>query len=357
MMIPRRPLRVALRLLSILAVLSTAAAQSGASDAAGEAVPDPLDLASVMNLAVEASTDVRTARLDLASAERALARVESDPTSLRVPLLEARHAVEAAQDTLRNAEATARDGAGDAFAEAVDAEGRVAVAEKARDIARTEAEATRIRLEAGAATQSDVRRAEDAVRETERDVRNAVQARDLARDRLGSLLDVAQALPPLQNVTDVPDVGSVEDALDRLEENASLRSARRSVALAEAQLAATDVPFTTPPSEIEAARDRLETARLRADELARTLALSVRQAHDGALAAQGSLANAREQRATAREDVEVQEVRFEAGSIAAIELERSRLDAMRSETQLRAARHGLLDALRSLEMAILGAGP
>lgn len=324
--------------------------------ALAQALPGPLDPAAAGELAVEASVDVRTARLDLDAAERELARVEADPTSLRVPTLEARHAVEAARDALRDAEAQARDAADDGFETALETRDRVAIAEAALAIARTEAEATRIRLDAGAATRSDLGRAEDAVRSAERDLRDARAARELARDRLAVTLGVTEELPALADAPVAAEVPSVEDALARLSENGALRAARRGVDLAQAAYDAVNVAFTVPRSEIEAARDRLDTARLREADLESSLRLAVRQAHNGVSAAEGRLASARERVATAEEDLRVQSVRFETGSIAEIALERARLDLQRSRADERAALHALADALRALEATILGAG-
>jgi outer membrane protein TolC len=339
------PVRSLLFLLLLLAPLSAAAAQE---------LPAPLDLEAAAARAVETAADVRTAELDLAAAERELARVEADPTTLRVPRLNAQHAVAAAQDDLRNARAVARDAAADAFEGVLEAEDTAAIAEAALAIARTEAEAARIRLEAGAATRSDVDRADDAVRSAERDLRDARQALELARDRLASRLAVAE-VPALAETDAEPQVPGLEATVARLDENAALRAARRSVTVAEARLEAVDVAFTVPRSEIESARDALETAEVRAGDLEDSLRLAVRQAHNAVLAAEGRWASAREQVATAEEDLRVATVRFEAGSIAEVTLERARLDLLRRQADARVARHGLRDALRSLETTILGA--
>ena len=342
------------RILTVLLVLTLLAPLL--APVRGQAAAETLDLAMAMDRAVQASVEVRTARLDLDAARREAARVQADPTSLRVPTLNARHDVEAARDALRNAEASARDAAADAFEAALEAQDSVAIAEAAMRIARVEARAAAIRLEAGAATESDVARAEDVVRSAERDLRDARQAQELARDRLAVRLGEAGDLLALDGSVPEPVVPSLDEATSRLDENASLRSARRAVVVAEAQLEAVDVAFTVARADVEAARDRLDSAELRADDLRSSLTLAVRQAHNAVLAAEGRLASAREQVATAEEDVRVANVRFEAGSIAEVALERARLDLLRRNAEARSARHGLADALRSLEATILGAG-
>jgi outer membrane protein TolC len=331
-------------LVAVLALVAGALAQD----------PPALDRTTAEAEAVAASVDVRTAQLDLDAARREAARVEADPTSLRVALLRARHGVEAAEDALRNARAAARDAGADAFEAALQARDGVAVARTALDIAWTEAEAARIRLEAGAATENDVARADDVARSAERDRADAERRFALALDRLAQAIGRDEAPRRLVEPVADPNVPSLTSVLERTTENASLRAALRAVELAEAQLAAVDVAFTSARADVEAAEDAVATARLRADDLAETLRLSLRQAHDAVLAADARRVSAEEALATADEDVSVAVARFEAGSISQVVLERTRLERLRRRAELHTARIGYADALRSLDAAILG---
>lgn len=315
-----------------------------------------LDRATAQAEAVAASIDVATAQRDLDAAERSRSRVEADPTSLRVALLQARHQVAAAEDGLRNARAAAMDAGADAYEAAVQARDRVAAAEAALEIFATEAEAARVRFDAGAATESDVARADDAARSAERDLADARRAFALALDQLALRMGRETIDADLAVVDEDPSVPSLGRAVERVEENAGLRSARRAAELAEARFAAVDVAFTSARADVEAAQDALATARLRADDLAGTLRLAIRQSYNAVLAAESRLTSAREALATADEDVDVAVVRFEAGSIARVVLERVRLDQLRRLGEVHAARMGLADALRSLEATILGVG-
>ncbi len=317
---------------------------------------EPLSLAGAQTRAVQGSADVVNAARDLDAAQRGLARVEADPTSLRVPLLDARHAVAAAVDSLRNAEHAARSAAADAFEALLEAEFDVRVAEASLAIADIEAQAVRIRREAGAATVSDVARAEDAFRSAERQLRDSRDGRGLARDRLALRIDVEGELPPLVAEQPGDDAPTLEASLARLDEHAALASARRAVVRAEANLAATDVAFTTPQAQIEAARDALASARDRAEDLARTLELSVRQAFNAVTAAQGREASAEETLMTARDDLFVATTRFESGSIAEIDVLRAELTVLQAEASMSRATHALAASLRALEGAVLGAG-
>jgi outer membrane protein TolC len=319
------------------------------------AAPTPLTFDAAMAAAVEAATGVRTARLELATVERDLARVAADPTSLRVARLSAEHAVARAVTAIAGASASAMDAAARAFTDALESEDRLAVAEGALAIAATAREAAGIQFEAGAATRIDVERSENDLRSAERDLDDARSARALAYDRLASLLGLPSgdlALAPPSEPQGVPDL---ERYLTELDRNAQLQAAAQQVELAEAQLAAIDNPIASAPSDVAAARDRLEAARLQVDEQRRSLALLVRQAHNGAASAEARWRSAEATAATAREDVAVQRLRFEAGSISALALARAELQSQQQTAQLTAARHALAAALRQVDLTVLGA--
>lgn len=335
----------------IVALLFVGATAVGLAQGATE-----LDRASAQREAVEASTDVSTAELDLEAAQRDRSRVEADPTSLRVSELRVRHAVEAAEDAVRNARAAARDAGADAFEAALQARDRVALAEAALAIASTEARAAQIRLDAGAATESDVARAADAARASDRDLADARRAYALALDQLALRLGRTEIGVVLQPIVDDPDVPALDEVLPRVAEHAGLRRAVRAVELAEAQLAAVDVAFVSARADVEAAEDALATAELRASDLESTVRLAIRQAYNAVLGADARLVSADEALATAEQDVEVAAIRFEAGSIAQVVLERVRLDRLRRMGEVHAARMALADALRSLDATILGVG-
>jgi cobalt-zinc-cadmium efflux system outer membrane protein len=321
----------------------------------GLAHAQPLTLDDALGRAVEASAAVRGARLDLASAERDLARIAADPTSLRVARLQADHAVASAVAGLANATMTAQDAMASAYASALEADAGLMVAEGAHAIAETAHEAVTIQFEAGAATRLDVERSENDRRSAERDVVDARAARSLAYDRLASLLGLTGAdltLTPLPDPGTVPPLDTYVADLDR---NAQLQAAVQQAELAAAQFAAIDNPLASAPAEIAAARDRLETAQLRAAEQRRSLTLLVRQAHNGALAAEARLRSAAAAAATARDDLDVQRLRFDAGSISALALARAELQTRQQEAQLAAARHALAAALRQIDLTLMGA--
>ncbi len=309
----------------------------------------------VASLAVETAVGVRSAQLDVTSAERDLARVAADPTTLRVARLQAEHAVARARTSLEAAEASARHAAASAYTDALAADDQLAIAEAAREIAATALEATQIRFDAGAATELDVERAQNDLQGAERDVVDANAARRLAYDRLASLLDLDEPIATLAPAPEPEPVAPLEDFLTDLERNADVLAAEQTVELAEAQLAAIDNPLSSAPADIAAARDRLDTARLQRDEQRRSLTLLARQAHNAALAAEARVQGAEAAASAARDDLAVQRVRYEAGSISSLTLAQAEQQERTQAANLAAARHALAAAVRQVELTTLGA--
>ena len=342
-----RPTPLALTLFALLAVPLL-----GAGRALAQA---PLTFDDVAALAVETAVGVRGAELDVTGAERDLARVVADPTTLRVARLQAEHALARARADLHAAEAAARDAAATAYTDALAADDALAIAEAARAIAATALEATQIRFDAGAATALDVERAENDLQSTERDVVDATATRRLAYDRLASLLELDEPITALEAAPEPEPVAPLDTYLSDLERNANLLAAEQGVELAEAQLAAIDNPLSSAPADIAAARDRLDTAQLQRDEQRRSLTLLARQAHNAALAAEARLRGAEASASAARDDLAVQGVRFEAGSISSLALAQAEQQERSQAANLAAARHALAAALRQVELTVLGA--
>lgn len=310
----------------------------------------------VASEAIDVAAEVVQARIDVAAAARDAARVLADPTTLRLAQLDVQHALAAAEDAAFGAAYATGSQARRAFADVLEARDDLALAQADATQARVRAEALAIRLQAGAATSSDLVRAEDAVRAAERAVRDADTNARLAEEALANDLGVALPLPELMPFDPPGAVPALDALLARAGENAALRAAWRAVERAEAALDAIDEPFTTPRAELEAARDRLEVARLQGSEREETVRSTIRRAHAAAVAAEGRLASARERLASAEEDARVQEVRFEAGSIARIDVDAARIDVDRARADVRTAVHAVHDALRALEAAVIGSG-
>ena len=336
-----------------LLVLITLFVTLASAQDTGAAETSTLAYNEALAAAMTADADVLGARLELASAERALSRIQADPLALRIPVLQAEQAAESARQALRTAELGARSGASSAYAAALEADSDVALAEQRLSLSQTEAEATRIRLEAGAATSLDVDRSENALRDAERTLENARQNRELAYSNLASSLGLS-AQPTLSETVPVGEVPPLDEVLAGLDANAQLRSAENALELARAQQAATDNAFSAK-SDIDAANDDLESATTFLSEVRRTLELGVRQSYNAVIAAQGQLERTLADLTTARENVGAQQLRFDAGSISRLELGQSQLELSGAEAEAQRAAHALSAALFSLELSVQGA--
>ena len=315
---------------------------------------EPLNYNDALAQALESNADVLTAQVDLASAERDLARLEADPLALRIPLLQVQNAVENAQKTLQIAELSAQNAVATAYAEALEADTTLQLGEAQRAIAETQLSATQIRFEAGASTALDVDRAQNTLRNAERDVADAREAKALAYSRLASLLALSET-PSLSDTVPNVAVPPLDEVYAQLESNAQLVAARQSVALSEAQVAAIDNAFSAK-ADIDAAKDDLDNARTRLRETERSLRLSLRQSYNGVVAAQSRVQRAEADLKTSQENLDAQQVRYDAGSISLLELENSRVEVLSAQASLQTARHSLANGLRQLTLSTEGGG-
>lgn len=319
---------------------------------AGEAA---LSYSEALSAAVGASAAVNIAQVDLASAERDLSRLQADPLALRIPVLQAEQALMQARQGLGAAEAAARNSAAEAYAKVLEARSDVSLTEKRVAIIQTQADATQIRFEAGAATSLDVASAQNALQSVQRDLTDAREAQTLAYSRLASLVGLAGA-PVLSDAVPVGTVPSLAEALTGLDENSALVNAQQGLVLANAQLAGVDSAFSAR-RDIEAARDAVANAETHLQETRRSLELSTRQSRNAAVAAQNRVQGAAADLTAAQETLQAQQVRFEAGGISQLELAQSELNAQSAAAALEAAQHALAAALRTLDTTLRGGTP
>ncbi len=317
-----------------------------------------LTLAEAVDLGLAVDADVVSAGADLAAAERELARTEADPLALRLPRVRAAQGVAGAQEALEAARLAARSAVAGAYHDALEADDALSLAEQRQAIAETTLQAQRIRLEAGAATQLDVDRAENELASAQRGVADAQEARNLAYSDLASQIGASAEGLVLQETQGAVEVPALETVLARLSDNAQLRAAERAVELSRVSLEAVDNAFS-PRADIEAAEDTLSNAQTQLNEVRRSLELAVRGSYNAVVAAQGRLESALADLATSEETLSAQGVRFEAGSISRLDFENARLERANTVADAAAARHSLAEALLGLEQTVQGsaAGP
>ena len=311
-----------------------------------------LSFEQVLELAERNSANVATASTNYASASRDLSRIQADPLALRIPIMQAEQALQRAANNLQAGKLSARNTAASAFAGAKEKDSALHIAQMNLKIAQTTLDATKIRFNAGAATRLELEKAQNGLASAENQLADAQQARNLAYDNLGSLIAVSDFV--LSDKVTIGEVPSIETVLAGLAQNSQMMNAQHALALAEAQLAATDNAFSARKN-IEAAKDRVNNARTTLAETQRSLEISLKQSHNAVLAAQGRLQTAQSSLSTAQSDFEAQQLRFNAGSISPLQLAQSELALANSQAQLEMARHAFAAGLRQLDLAILGA--
>ena len=311
-----------------------------------------LSFADALARAAQVDADVITARVDLESAERDLARVRQDPLALRIPILQAEQAVQQARQALDISILSAQSDVANAYASAKEADTALLLAQAQQGISQTQFDATNIRFNAGAATSLDVDRARNTLESSQRDTADANQSRVLAYDQLASLVGLPNNLV-LTDIVPASEIPALETIIANLSSNSSITRNRHALDLSQAQLAAIDNAFSAR-SDIDAARDSVSNAQTRLNDGLRSLEISIRQTYNGVLAAQSRVANASANLTTSQEDLNAQQVRYDAGSISLLELEQSKLSIMNSRSQLETAQHALASSVRQLELAVKG---
>lgn len=339
-----------MRPLALLVVLAGMVSAQG-----GPGQDDVLTLAATLEAAPTLDPDVLGAENALRAAERTLTRLQADPLALRVPTLQAQGGVESARAGLSAARLVSRTEATGAYFAALGAGSALELTEAALDLETAKLEATRIRFEAGAATRLELLQAENSLDAAKRDLTDAEQTRSLALRELGSLVgqDASRLGPVSLTVPAVPTL--VQSLTEATRTNSGVRAVASALEVAEAELAAVDNAFSAQ-ADIEAVRDNLASVESALQTARRSLELSVRGAHGELESAARSFENAQASFAAAGEELAAQQARLDAGSLAPIAFEESRLMYRRSEAELYGALYEFRLAALALEGTISGGG-
>lgn len=324
-----------------------------AGAASAQAVSSPtLTLGQALALGPDASASVLSARSTLEAARRTEARVAADPASLRVDRISAQNARSDAEQALAAALAANRAAVAGAVFDALQSDSAVEVATLDAAIQEQTLAAERARLQAGAATDLDVAKAENAYRTAEATLTDATTQRTLAMNALASLIGRQVAsVSPVVEVPALQDLDSYRQQADQ--NNAALLAARGAERLAEAELQAADNDFSSR-SQIQDARDALGDAKRHLAEVERTLDLAVRAAHANAEATAAALHNAQAADATAARDLAAARARLDAGSISPLAFRSNELTRAQAAQALQSARHALILQIYTLEQVAAG---
>lgn len=294
-------------------------------------------------------TGVVTARLDLGDVERALERTLADPAALRLERLQAQQGVELAVARLRAARFAAYTDVASAYVQVLEASAGRALAEDAVALAERGLEIARIRLERGAGTELDVRDAETDLAGARGDLASAQQGEALARRSFTSLTgleaDDLSTVPGELLATELPDEDVLHERLDRAP---TLLQAAHGVELARTARDLLD-PAYAPARDIESAELSVTQAQEGLTEARRGLELQLRSLIDRVAAARDALAVSRDALDNARDRDDVDRSRLEAGLIAEITYDQTRLATAQARISAMQAQHELLLALLRLQ--------
>ncbi len=324
-------------LVALLAVAATAAAQTAPADAMA---------------AADARPAVVDAERALADARADLRRTDADPLALRLDRLQATQAVALAEAELRVARFGAYQEIGAAYMDALEATAQRALAAQAADLAERSAEIAAIRAERGAATDLDVRDAENDLAGARSDLAAARDGETLARTNLASLLGVAAddlgtlaELPDAWVATPTPD----PDALvARLEETPTVLRAAQGLEVARTARDLLD-PAYAAAQDLEDADSRIAGAETGLAEARRALAIAVRSLVDRVASARERLDVARDALANARDRDAVDRSRLDAGLISDVAYERTRLATTQADLAALQAEHAVVRAALTLQ--------
>ena len=297
----------------------------------------------------EERTGVVTARLNADDARRTLERTEADPLALRPDLVEARQAAELGAAEERIARFDAYVEIAEAYVQVLQLERRTVIAEEGVALSRRGLDIAQLRRERGGATDLDVRDASNELADAESGLASARQGLALARSSFRSLTGLsATDLEPVPDellAVDAPDLDALRERMDA---SPTLLQARQGLELARVGRELLD-PAYAARTQIETAELRVEQAQEGVTEARRGLRLQLRSLLDTVASAREAVEVARDALANARERQEVERSRLEAGLIAEIAFERTRLATLQARLAVMTAEHDLLLALLRLQ--------
>lgn len=319
------------------------------------ALPEPLAFGAALEHALDHSAAVLTARTNLVAAERELRRTKSDPLALRLDKLRARQGVDNARALFEVASLDARAEVAAAFFAALRADEALQLAQSRQALGAAVQHATRVRYELGAVTALELTTAENNLVATGRALQDALLNQKLAYQNLNSLLGGG-----------VSSLSAFEGEPPTLDPSAALREARTKNAqfiAARWALNVAQVEFDTlnnafsAPVDVEAAQDALANAKTLSSEVRRALEIAVQGACNGLLATYDRWQNEQANYQTSLENMRLQQVRFEAGTLAPITFQQAELAHLETRAALRSVLYDVWLARAGLDQVVAGEQP
>jgi len=296
--------------------------------------------------------NVVNARLELANARADLERAQADPLITRIPLLQAQQRFATALADFERVYYEALTEIASAYTNLQNAARGLEVAQKGLEVAQQAAQVAQIRFDNGSVTQLELQEARTELESARTRVMNSQNNLAVAQNNLESILGIPVDPDQLEIIPEVRlvPVPPLEAALAAALGHPSILQAQQGFELASAGLAVLD-PLYASTSQIDDARNQVETAQEGAQEALRAYNILVRNLHTRAENAAEVFVDEIARLTNANERLNTEQQRFEAGLISAFTLNQQELTQQQAAFSALQARNNYLVSLLELQDA------
>ena len=299
-------------------------------------------------------SDVVNADLARADAAVALSRTEADPLALRLEQAQARQRAALTQVQLRQARYRAIADIAAAYTQLLEAQLQRDLAAAGFEVSAQSLDIARIRFDKGSATALDVREAENALQDAEKNSAAAVRGVALAKTNLEGLIgQEVETVEPVPESLLAP-LPSLETVLQNAATSPTLLQVDQGVELAGIGADLLD-PSYASQAQLDNAALQLEQAQESAKEAGRGLEIQARSLYNTVTSAAQTYRNAQAALKSALEREALEKQRLNAGLIADISFKQAQLTSFQALLAATQAKHALLNALLELQAGTMTA--
>jgi len=304
---------------------------------------------------VPQTVSVKQARTEAADAKTNLERQLSDPLLTKPSELQARQRNELAQLKLTASQRTTEANVVSAYAQALEAQKQVQIADKAQDLRELSLNIAQIRQRNGSGTAFDVK---DAQNQLEDAKKNVVSAKDGLSTALRSLqiiignFDNKVVVPQAAQLPPMVDAKMTETVVNR---STTVAQTRQGLEQAKQQVALLD-PSYSAQSQIDAAKTQAENAADTLDTAQDNERLSVNSLFNALVTARTNLGVQEAAENNAQDRLSTDQKRLKSGLISQLQLTQTELSTLQAELGLIQARNNYLKAYYSFLAGSAGAG-
>lgn len=300
----------------------------------------------------EDRTNVINARIELDNARIDLERAQADPLITRIPLLQAQQRFETALADFERVYYEALTEIATAYTNLQNAVLGLELSQKAVDVNQQAVQVSEIRFNNGSITELELQEARTELESARTQAINGRNTLAVAQTNLASILgyevDMGQ-LEPIPESRLIP-VPPLDAALAASLSHPNILQAQQGFELASAGLDILD-PLYTSVSQIDDARNQVETAQEGATEAARAYSILVRNLHTLAENAAEVYVDEQDRLTNALERLATEQQRFDAGLISEFALNQQELTLEQATFNAQQARNNYLVALLELQDA------